>query len=122
MNAEDGQEGGHASRPVYHRLESPTQPPDIVLVQQRTGTIRGYPAMGSFIPKVKAYGGSLPDDARGIEFTTDVAPDDGCAPHLPMWSGPRSGVRVATDDQGRNFAEIDVVILKQTQTRPPARE
>ena len=116
MDAEAGPEGKDASRPVYHRLESPTQPLDIVLVQQRTGTIRGYPAMGSFIPKVKAYGGPLPEGARGIEFTTDVPPDDGCAPSLPTWSGPRSGVRIATNDQGGEFAEIDVVILKQTQT------
>lgn len=71
--------------------------------------------MGSFIPKVKAYGGPLPDGARGIEFTTDAPPDDGCVPSLPMWSGPRNGVRIATDDRGYEFAEIDVVILKQTQ-------
>ena len=116
MDTEGDLEGDHASRPVYYRLESPTQPPNIVFVQQRTGTIRRYPAMGSFIPKVKAYVGSLPEGARGIEFTTDVPPDDGCVPSLPMWSGPRSGVRIATDDQGRAFAEIDVVILKQTQT------
>lgn len=109
-------ESGDAGRPVYHRLESPTQPPNIVFVQQRSGTIRGYPAMGSFILKVKAYDGPLPEDARGIEFSTNVPPDEGCAPSLPMWSGPRSGVRIVRDDQGREFAEIDVVILKQTQT------
>jgi hypothetical protein len=115
VDAEGDPESGDGSKPVYHRLESPTQPPDIVFVQQQTGTIRGYPAMGSFIPKVKAYGGPLPQGARGIEFTTGVPPDDGSVPSLPVWSGPRRGVRVSTDDQGWDFAEIDVTILKESQ-------
>jgi hypothetical protein len=109
-------ESGGTPRPLYHRLESPTQSPDIAFVQQLSGTIRGYPALGSHIPKVKAYDGPLPVDARGIEFTTDVAPDSGCAPGWPMWSGPRDGVRIRTDDRGREFAEINVVIAKNTQT------
>ena len=115
MDAEGGLEIGDASRPVYHRLESPTQLPAIVIVQQQSGTIRGYAAMGSFIPKVKAYGGPLPEGSRGIEFTTDAPPDEGCAPSLPMWSGPRNGVRISRDNQGRDFAETDVLILRQTQ-------
>lgn len=109
-------ESGGATRPLYHRRESPTQPPDIVFVQQQSGTIRGYPALGSHIPKVKAYAGPLPVDASGIEFMTDVPPDSGCAPGWPMWSGPRDGVRIRTDDQDREFAEISVVIAKNAQT------
>jgi len=111
-------ESGGTTRPLYHRLESPTQPPDMAIVQQRSGTIRGYPALGSHIPKVKADDGPLPVDARGIEFTTDVPPDSGCAPGWPMWSGPRDGVSIRTDDRGREFAEISVVITENAQTWP----
>ena len=109
-------ESGGSSRPVYHRLESRTQPQGIVVIQQQSGTIRGYPALGSLIPKVKAYGGPLPAGRRGIEFTTDVPPDLGCAPGRPTWSGNRQGVSIRTDDQGREYAEISVVITKNTQT------
>ena len=109
-------ERGAATRFVYHRLQGPTQPPDIVSVQQQTGRIRGYPARGSLIPKVKAYDGPLPEGRRGIEFTTDLRPDDGGAPGLPTWSGERIGIRHGTDELGRDFVEIDVVITKNTQT------
>jgi hypothetical protein len=108
-------ERGGTARPLYHRLESPTQPPVIVVVRQQSGTIRGYPALGSHIPKVKAYDGPLPEGARGIEFTTDVPPDPGCAPGLPTWSGPREGVSIRTDHQDREFAEISVVSTKNAQ-------
>jgi hypothetical protein len=107
---------GAAKRFVYHRLQGPTQPPDIVSVQQQTGRIRGYPARGSLIPKVKAYDGPLPADRRGIEFTTDLLPDDGGAPGLPTWSGGRIGIRHGIDELGREFVEIDIVIIKNTQT------
>lgn len=107
---------GEAARRVYHRLAGPTQPPTIVLVQQRTGRIRGYPARGRHIPKVKAYEGPLPEGKQGIEFTTDVPPDRGGAPGLPTWSGLRPGIWHGTDDQGRDFVEIDVEVTKNTQT------
>jgi hypothetical protein len=109
-------ERGGTGQPHYHRLESPTQPRNIVSIQQQSGTIRGYPALGSHIPRVKAYDDPLSADARGLEFTTDVFPDDGCAPGRPVWSGPRDRVRIRTDEQGREFAEISIVIRNITQT------
>ena len=66
--------------------------------------------MGSFIPKVKAYRGRLPDGARGIEFVTDVPPDVGSARVRVDWSGPRAGVRVEGDT-----AKIDAIVTKNTQ-------
>lgn len=72
--------------------------------------------MGSHIPKAQPDSGPLPASAKGIEFTTDVPPDNGCAPGRPMWSGPRDGVRIDTDDHGREFAEISVVNTKNMQT------
>jgi len=108
-------ESGEATRAFYHGLETDTQPPKVVSVQRQSGTIRGYPARGSRIPKVRAYGGRLPAGKRGIEFTTDVPPDGGGAPGLPTWSGPRFGVRAGVDDQGWDYVEIDVVVTENTQ-------
>lgn len=64
----------------------------------------------SNIPKVKAYEGPLPDGERGIEFTTDVTPDPGCAPSQPVWSGPRDGVIVED-----GFAKIRVTVVRAVQ-------
>jgi hypothetical protein len=106
-------EGGEGSpKRLYHRIESPTQPAEIALVQRQTGKLRGYPALGSIIPKVKAYDGPLPEGKRGIEFTTDVPPDDGAAPGRPTWSGPRRGIMFGVDDEGRDFVEIAVEVTK----------
>lgn len=103
-------EGGR-NRGPYHRLESPTQTADDAARQQATGEIWGRASMGSFIPKVKAYRGRLPDGARGIEFVTDVPPDVGSARVRVDWSGPRPGVRV-----GGDIARIDVIVTKNTQS------
>lgn len=100
---------------LYHRLESPTQPPAMATLQQQSGLLRGYSARGSLIPKVKAYDGPLPAGRRGIEFTTDVLPDDGCAPGLPTWSGSRLGIASGEDEQRRSFVEIRVTVSKNTQ-------
>jgi hypothetical protein len=70
----------------------------------------GFPARGSDIPKVKAFKGPLPLGVRGIEFTTEVAPDQNCPPGMAYWSGPRAGVIV---EGGR--ARISVVVVKNTQ-------
>jgi hypothetical protein len=98
-------------RRVYHRLESPTQSLLDAARQQASGEIWGRAPRGSDIPKVKAYPGPLPAGRRGIEFITEAAPDDGCHPKRPEWSGPRSGVVVVGDS-----AMIQVVITKNTQT------
>lgn len=109
-------ESGGELESFYHRIESPTQPQNIVSVQERTGVIRGYPALGSLIPKVKAYSGRLPEGVRGIEFTTVIPIDAGCAPGYPTWSGRRPGIRHGVDEDGRDFVEISVVITQHTQT------
>jgi hypothetical protein len=59
---------------------------------------------------VKAFKGPLPLGVRGIEFTTEVAPDQNCPPGMAYWSGPRAGVIV---EGGR--ARISVVVVKNTQ-------
>ena len=97
--------------PVYHRVESPTQTPQDASNQTSGGELWGFPARGSDISKVKAYKGSLPAGTRGIEFTTDVVPDQNCPPGMAYWSGPRAGVLV---EGGR--AKISIEVVRNTQT------
>ena len=99
------------SEHIYHRLESPTQTPQDAALQQSSGEIWGRPSIWSTIPKVKAYRGPLPSNARGIEFFTAVEPDAGSSPRHPEWSGPRPGVRIRGE-----FAVIRVIVTKNTQT------
>ena len=102
--------GSASSEQKYHRRESPTQTVADAALQQATSEVWGRAAFGSTIPKVKAYTGPLPEGQRGIEFTTDVPTDDGCAPSRAEWSGPRPGVVLQGD-----YAKIKVVITKNTQ-------
>jgi hypothetical protein len=98
---------------LYHRLESPTQTPEIAREQMRTGEIWGRPLNFPYcsdIPKVKAYNGSLPLGARGIEFTTEIQPDLGCPPGCSFWSMEKG--QVLGDDE---FAKISVTIIKCNQ-------
>jgi hypothetical protein len=53
----------------------------------------GKPARGSDIPSVKAYRGNLPNNARGVEFETSVAPTKGSgSPYEARWYVGTSGV------------------------------
>jgi hypothetical protein len=61
-------------------------------------------------PIVKAFKGHLPEGCKGIEFKTDVPPDEKNPPGLASWSGDRPGVR---NEDG--FAKINVQIIKTTQ-------
>lgn len=102
--------GQQAPRPVYHRLESPTQTPVDAARQIASGEIWGRAPMSSQIPKVKAYRGPLPPGARRVEFTTEVPPDPDATPLRVDWSGPRPGVAVDGE-----FAKIEVTITRNTQ-------
>jgi hypothetical protein len=94
----------------YHRIESPTQTVADAARQEATGEVWGRSPRWGFKPKVKAFVGSLPRGARGVEFETDVAPDRGCPPGLALWSGPRAGVAVEDD-----YARIKVRVTRNTQ-------
>jgi hypothetical protein len=104
--------GGGPHARVYHRRESTTQTPDVAIQQEASGELWGYPAQYGDIPKVKAFGGPLPDGVRGIEFTTEVEPDRGGHPRQPTWSGDRDGV-VAVP--GERAVKIRIVVTKNTQ-------
>ena len=101
---------GEPGVPTYHRLESPTQPPEVAAQQVASGEVWGRPPRGSYIPKVQAYSGPLPEGARGIEFTTDVPPDRYGIPGQPTWRGPREGVTVEGE-----FAKVRVLSIWTNQ-------
>lgn len=92
----------------FHRLESTSQTVATGQKQAETGELWGLPARGSDRPTVKAYRGPLPAGLAGIEFYTNVSPDDGTPPFRASWSGPRDGVRVED-----GYAKISAVAIHQ---------
>jgi len=73
----------------------------------------------SDFPKVKAYEGKLPAGRLGIEFETEVEPDEGTPPGQPMWS-MESGhpgierVEVTVEGRLKEYVKIKVRLLRQT--------
>jgi hypothetical protein len=98
---------------LYHRLENErTQTVEDARLQEASGELWGHvPRYGYLDPVVQAYDGPLPQDARGIEFTTDVEPEPNSAPGRADWRGPRPGVVVEDDT-----AKIRIRVTKNTQT------
>lgn len=81
---------------------------------ERTGMVGGRPARNiaaGLFPKVKAFDGPLPAGWSGIEFYTVVAPDPNHVPGVPVWSGPREGVVLSTEDP--ELVLIPVRIVKR---------
>ena len=95
----------------YYRTFRPEEDPEgTIRLIEGSGQLWGAPARNTFashFPKVKAYAGPLPEGRSGYEFETDVAPDRGCVPGQPTWSGPREGVVVEDD-----WAKIKVRLTK----------
>ena len=90
----------------YYRVQSKA---DNELVAM-TGKLAGRPPRNisqSMFPKVKAFIGEL-GDQTGIEFLTDVEPDEGCPPGQAYWSEGRPGVEVLEEYE---LVAIPVTIL-----------
>jgi hypothetical protein len=47
------------------------------------------------------------ETAKGIIFTTDVAPDDNALPGWAIWSGDRKGISIDGDYAKIKVVEID---------------
>jgi hypothetical protein len=95
----------------FHRL---TVSHDEVRNILQTGEIWGATPRNIFqsdIPKVKAYEGPLPAGAVGIEFETEVPPDNGHVPGKPTWSATPERPGVMCDG---DYAKIKVHVLRQT--------
>lgn len=100
---------------TYHRIESPTQTPGVAKRQEESKEVWGRPARGSDTPKVKAYVGKLPANARGIEFTTDIEPDPSTPPGHAYWSISQPGMEVCVDENGEEFAILKVLTIENRQ-------
>jgi hypothetical protein len=96
----------------YHRLKSPTQTLADTQRQEATGRICGKTHRGGSVPSVKAYVGPLPAGAEGVEFTTDVPPFPGTAPHLALWRRGSPGVE---DFEDEDMVCIRIAMMKNTQ-------
>jgi len=81
----------------YYRLQK-AEDNELVV---SSGKLAGHPPRNisqSMFPKVKAFIGSL-GNRTGIEFVTDIEPDQGCPPGQAYWSEGRPGIEVLEDDE-----------------------
>jgi len=88
--------------------------PEVVRKILESGELWGSAPRNIFqsdFPKVKAFAGHLPSGESGFEFETEVAPDDGCHPDKPTWSGIPNRAGVWTDGA---YARINVRVVRQT--------
>ena len=103
----------------YHRLESTKQSPDVAAQQQASGQIWGLTPQGGMAPTVQAYNGPLPTGARGVEFTTPVAPEPGSGVPLPggpvRWYG---GITPGVTVNPEGYAVLPATITRNTQVSP----
>jgi hypothetical protein len=75
----------------FHRIQS-AKLNDLV---EKTGRIWGRPARNIFqtpFPAAKAWIGSLPEGAHGIEFFTPVEPSPSSTPKVALWYRGEPGV------------------------------
>jgi hypothetical protein len=82
---------------LFYRPESPTQTTADAAKQEELREIRAASVKGGPSSRVRAYTGRLPKGARGVEFDTDVVPDEGSPPGEARWTGPRLGIVVEDD-------------------------
>jgi hypothetical protein len=94
----------------YHRLKSRTQTDEDAALQLGSQEMWGRTPFNGLEPKVQAYTGRLPAGEIGIEFTTNIPPDNGCTPTMAAWSGSRDDVKMED-----GFAKIPVTITDCTQ-------
>ena len=96
---------------IYYRPESPTQTANDAARQVELREIAGVAARGSPAARVRAYTGRLPKGMPGVEFDTDVVPDDASPPGEARWTGPRLGIVV--EDR---VAKLSVNSVENRQT------
>jgi hypothetical protein len=93
----------------FHRLGDSQE---VIRKIRESGELWGLPPRNFFnsdIAAAKAYAGPLPEGSSGIEFETEIPPDQGHVPKRPTWSvvPPRPGI--AFDG---TWAKIKIRVLK----------
>ncbi len=95
----------------YHRQESPTQTAEVAAMQAESGEIWGGIPRGGQWPTVQAYPRALEHGARGVQFTTPIAPHPNGAPHEVRWYlGITPGVLERYNDDGDQFACVTATV------------
>jgi hypothetical protein len=91
---------------MFSRIESPTQTPKDALLQIKSGEIWGTVSRYGVYPTVRAYPKKL-DGNRGIEFTTEIAPDRySSTPNEARWY-----LGVTPNVLRRNFNSIEYACI-----------
>jgi hypothetical protein len=109
----------HVERSVYgpfHRVLAPgVQDADTVVKQMLSGEIWGLPPSWGGSPAVKAFAGSLPEGASGVEFWAFQPPD---VPYGPR-SYWRSAGKYLTVDLELVLFKLRVAFVRITQDLHP---
>ena len=98
----------------FHRVESPTQPPERAAQQEATGMHTGTAShKGMGVVRINAYHGPLPDGQRGLEFFTPAKPTSVIPGGLVTWHPDHDPHCTLTD--GGDVAQIPITVTKNTQ-------
>jgi hypothetical protein len=95
---------------MYNRVETKSQTKSDALLQVASGEIWGRDGRQGRMAAVRAYAGGLKPGARGIEFSTTIAPHGGGNPIEAHWYlGFTPGV-LARVKNGEDYACITAVV------------
>ena len=94
----------------FYRRESPTQTSKDAIAQKKSGEIWGRTPKNGMCPTVQAYGGSLKDGRRGINFSTSVKPNPSGSPFEARWYLELTPGVLLRQKDGEDFACIPATI------------
>ncbi len=98
----------------FHRVESPTQPPERAAEQEATGVHTGTAShKGMGVVRINAYDGPLPDGQRGLEFYMPAKPTSVIPGGLVTWHPGHSSH--CTLSESGDVAQIPITVTKNTQ-------
>ena len=94
-----------------------TQTDKLAIIQEASGEVWGRtPVQKGGWPVVEAYGGALPKGDWGINFTTEIKPHPGSAPHHAKWHYEKTDGVVLRQKNGQEYACIPATV---TRVAPP---
>ncbi|HQY76421.1 MAG TPA: hypothetical protein PLT54_06770 [Rhodoferax sp.] len=102
---------------IYYRGEwgQKKQTAEIAISQVHTGEIWGQVSRNSGVPAIKAKPGVLPLGTNGVEFETDIPPDD-IGPAEVFWYpnvNTAKGLKMSDDEK---FAQMSVTFRRVRYT------
>lgn len=100
--------------PLYHRQKSGSQQDYVAKQQEESGELWGKGARPNGLPCAKAYLGPLGDNVLGVEFTTEVPPEETNHPFEARWYSSTPGVETRYID-GTDYAVVPIRVTRNTQ-------